>query len=249
VPRSLADVAALLPDTARWVEVRSMLLHGQARIIGPLGTSPPTFVALHRDGDQASVVGRASHAAILDAAGLVGEILAATDDTPWVTCALPDWKVHTATLLVRAADSPLPQFGDSEVRFLTSAEMAGLADGSQPLIPETLRDELRSAHADGTPIAVSFEGEHPASFCYAGSITESLWDVSIDTLEPYRRRGHASKVVRFLVEQYAAQGKQPVWGALVSNRASLALAERLGFVPVDALSVLCAPDVVNRPDR
>jgi predicted GNAT family acetyltransferase len=74
-------------------------------------------------------------------------------------------------------------------------------------------------------------------------------DVSIDTLEPYRRRGHASKVVHFLVEHYAAQGRQPVWGALVSNRASLALAERLGFAPVDALSVLCAPDVVNRSDR
>ena len=222
-----------------------MLLHEQARLIGPASSSPPTFVALHRDGDQAVVVGRASRAAILEAASIAGEILTATEDASWVAGALPDWKVESAVLFRRSPESPLPTVRPGEVRFLATGELAALTGDVEPLVPETLRDELRSAQADGTPIAVALEGGHAATFCYAGSITETLWDVSIDTLEPYRRRGHAMKAVSFLIEHYAARGKQPVWGALVSNDASAALAARLGFAPVGSLLVLSAPKVVD----
>jgi len=218
-----------------------MLLKEQARLIGPIISSPPTFVALHRDGDQAVVVGRASRAAILEAASIAGEILTATEDASWVAGALPDWKAESAVLFRRSPESPLPKVAPGEVRFLATGELAALT--SEPLVPETLRDELRSAHADGTPIAVALEGGRAATFCYAGSITETLWDVSIDTLEPYRRRGHATKAVSFLIEHYAARGKQAVWGALVSNVESAALAARLGFAPVGSLLVLSAPKV------
>jgi GNAT superfamily N-acetyltransferase len=71
------------------------------------------------------------------------------------------------------------------------------------------------------------------AFCYPAYETETLWDVSIDTLEPYRRRGLARTCFEFLCDHMAAHGKVPVWGALASNSASLSLAARLGFEEVD----------------
>ena len=242
VTRTLKDVAGLLPDIPQWVEVRSMLLHGQARLIGPVVSSPPTFVVLHTEGDQAVAVGRASRAAILEAATTADEILTASEDASWVADALPEWKVESALLFRRPVDSVLPKVPTGAARFLTAREVADLTDAPDSLLPPSLRDDLRSAHAEGMPIAVAFDEGSAAAFCYAGSITETLWDISIDTLEPYRRRGHAMNAVSFLVEYYASLDKQPVWGALFSNRASQSLAARLGFAVVGSLSVFNAPE-------
>jgi predicted GNAT family acetyltransferase len=80
-----------------------------------------------------------------------------------------------------------------------------------------------------------------ASFCYAGSTTETLWDVSIDTLEPFRRQGYAGLCVAYVVDQMNREGKRPVWGAVESNEASLRLASKLGFKPVDRITVFERP--------
>lgn len=74
-----------------------------------------------------------------------------------------------------------------------------------------------------------------------GSRTESLWDVSIDTLEEHRRQGHAARCVAFMVEHMQREGRRPIWNAVKSNAASLALAARLGFVPVDEMVVFLPP--------
>jgi RimJ/RimL family protein N-acetyltransferase len=64
-----------------------------------------------------------------------------------------------------------------------------------------------------------------------------LWDVSIDTLEEHRGRSLGAAAVRFMIEYMRGEGRDPVWGALESNRASLRLAAKLGFVPVDRIVV------------
>ena len=161
-----------------------MLLHGQARLIGSVGTSPPNFVALHSDGDQAVVVGRASRAAILEAASVADEILAAAEDESWIMGVLPSWKVESAVLFRRPATLLLPRVPPDSVRFLARDELAALTANPAPRMPETLCDELRWVQATDTPIAAAFDGGSAVAFCYAGSITETLWDVSIDTLEP-----------------------------------------------------------------
>jgi RimJ/RimL family protein N-acetyltransferase len=84
------------------------------------------------------------------------------------------------------------------------------------------------------------------SFCYAASVTETLWDISIDTLDEYRGQGHAALAVAFMVRRMARQGKRPVWGAEESNTASMALARKLGFEPVDRLIVFAAPGWYKR---
>ena len=227
-----------------------MLLRAQARIVGPVGASPPTFVAVYRDGDQAAVVGRAAPASIGEAATTASEVLASGEDTAWVAEVLPDWKLESALLFRRAAGTTLPEVAQGEIRFLAPTELAAITgaeimSGELSLVPDDLRDELRTAVRSGVPIAASFDGPHAAAFCYAGSITETLWDVSIDTLECYQRRGHALRAVCFLIEHYRRLGKEPVWGAFVSNHASRALAARLGFEQVGTLSVFSAHRVVD----
>ena len=100
--------------------------------------------------------------------------------------------------------------------------------------PPDLLAEFRVAYS---PIAASLADRRPASFCYAAAQIESLWDISIDTLEGLRNQGYAARCVAFMVERMESRGLQPVWGAEEWNRASLGLAAKLGFVPVDSLLV------------
>lgn len=85
--------------------------------------------------------------------------------------------------------------------------------------------------------APTFVENKPVSFCYSGSSTESLWDVSIDTVPQHFRRGYASLCAAFMIRHMQAQGKQPVWQAVEENPASWRLAQKLGFVPVDELAL------------
>ncbi len=87
------------------------------------------------------------------------------------------------------------------------------------------------------PMVAAFVDNRVASICYACRESESLWDISIDTLEPYRRRGLAAACVRFLIRKMRQEGKEPVWGAVDSNIASLGLATKLGFRPVARIAV------------
>jgi GNAT superfamily N-acetyltransferase len=85
------------------------------------------------------------------------------------------------------------------------------------------------------PVGVVIIDGTAASFCYPVWRTETLWDISIDTLEEHRGRALGSHAVRFMIELLRRDGREPVWGALESNGASLRLAAKLGFQPVDAL--------------
>ena len=76
------------------------------------------------------------------------------------------------------------------------------------------------------------------SFCYPVWQTERWWDVSVDTIEGYRGQGLAVRAAAAMIAFMAARGKRPVWGALEDNAASLRVAAKLGFVPVDELLVL-----------
>jgi GNAT superfamily N-acetyltransferase len=103
-------------------------------------------------------------------------------------------------------------------------------------VPEPLRDEIVDALETSHVAASILEGV-PVAFCYPIYETETLWDVSIDTLEPYRRRGLARTCFECLFDHMAAHGKAPVWGTLATNSASLALARRLGFEEVDRSAI------------
>jgi len=110
------------------------------------------------------------------------------------------------------------------------AEITGSVDDAE------LLEELEAA-AEFTEIAASFEDGRPVSFCYASAETETLWDVGIDTLEAYQRRGHAGRVAGFMIRRMKAEGLDVVWTALESNLASVKLAGALGFQEVDRIVI------------
>lgn len=116
-------------------------------------------------------------------------------------------------------------------------------EGATPLgeveLPAPLRDELAWAKSRGTVWSGWVDGE-PMSFAYAPWRSAAWFDVSVDTLPGARQLGLATVVAAAMIRDERAQGREPVWGADEGNVASLRLAKRLGFEPVDEIWV-CAP--------
>jgi predicted GNAT family acetyltransferase len=208
-----------------------MLLSGGA-ILGDVSTHPPAFVVLQATTGQMAVVGHPSQDTIQAAARQAQEIIALPENADWTTAALPDWIGEPATIHVLGQSPRLPPVPPGTVRRLAAEEVSALSG-----LPPDLREELLVEAQAGTPIAAAFADERPVAFCYAGSVTERWWDVSIDTVEPYRRQGYAARCAAYCITEMARAGKQPVWGALVSNHASAGLAVKLGFEPVDSIFV------------
>jgi hypothetical protein len=239
---STRAIAHRLPDIPRWVEARSLLLSGDGEIFG-LEESPELSLAV-RDPSTGSVVvvGRPSRAAVQDAVREImhdGSLAAAPELAPWLAEALPGWTGTRAILHLLRDPARLPTV-TGDVAFLDPGTIDRLP------IPGQLHRELRIG-AEGSPIAATFVGGQPVSFCYAGAVTESLWDVSIDTLPAHRRRGYAGLCAAHMIRHMEARGKRPVWGAVEENPASWRLAEKIGFAPVDEIALFEPPSAATAP--
>jgi GNAT superfamily N-acetyltransferase len=223
----IADLARRLLDEPRWVETRWMLLTERAHVLG-LSGDRRRFVALCTERPLLAVVGRPEHAFIAEAAARAprrAELLAAEEDGDHVAGALGGWTRTTAVIHGWPLGAPVPEAPPgARARLLEPAEIATLTH-----VPRRLREEIVAA-ARYAPVAGAFAGGAPVAFCHASGVTETLWDVSIETLEGFRRRGLGTLAWRRLAAHYAEQGKAPVWGAAVDNAPSLAMAARLGFV-------------------
>jgi GNAT superfamily N-acetyltransferase len=234
--RPPSSLLAAVPDLPRWVETRAMLLSGRCTVVRAPGDRS-SFVVSSTDSRLISVVGAPAVERILLAAGQIGSsgaLIAPIETRGLVARALPQWRaqeavIHTLPGKVAAARS------DADVRLLPAAEVRAL-DGTPPDLARDLALAKESA-----PVAVAFEGGRAVGFCYAGWETESLWDVSVDTVQGYRNRGYATASAERLIERMAARGRRPVWGALESNEPSRRVASKLGFVAVDRLVVFFPP--------
>lgn len=230
------DLARSLPDIPRWVETRSMLMSGDCELVGPIESAPPAFIVRRLRTGLMAVVGLPSPGSISSAADGCETILAPPETTEHVLRALDGWTAAKA-LLHLPGESPFPLPDPRmDIRMIGAAE---LERGRE--IPPELREELLDA-CSVSPVAAVFSGSEPVSFCYPTAITETLWDVSIDTLRQYRNRGYARAAVLSMIEFMRISGRRPVWGAEVSNLASIGLARKLGFVVVDELNVIVKPE-------
>jgi len=115
---------------------------------------------------------------------------------------------------------------------------------SAPLDPAVLAGlpaDVRADAENAPAAAVSVVDGSPVAVCMVSGLTETLWDVGIDTIESARRQGHATAAFLALAAVMAAQGRQPVWAAYEDYPPSLALAARLGFRPVARMVELAPP--------
>ncbi|HEX3126464.1 MAG TPA: GNAT family N-acetyltransferase [Thermoanaerobaculia bacterium] len=205
------------------METRGLLLGGRCSV----AVSPDGFVVKALDSSLACCVGRPDPQAIRDAGPV--QVLIPPEEADHVARVLPDWNCVSATIhLLEPGRWPEPD-PSVDVQLLQD-------DFFLALLPEGIRKALPRA-----TVAVAFADGLPASICYSCWETETLWDISIETVPELRRRGLAEACTAFLIRTMRERGKEPVWGAEDSNLPSLRLAAKMGFVPVDRLILFSPP--------
>ncbi|MGH9367968.1 MAG: GNAT family N-acetyltransferase [Thermoanaerobaculia bacterium] len=232
----LSELAGRLPDLPRWVETRAMLLSGRSELVGTPGPGPADFLVRGTDFGLFCVAGSPDLSPLPPAVAHHGgrEVLCLPASAEAVAAQLREWTGSRAVIHSHPAPEAVTGGEDSPaggVSMLSPRDAGSLAH-----LPQALREELVTA-LGFTHVAAAFAEGLSVSFCYTASETETLWDISIDTLEPWRGRGLARACCEFLIAHMSRHGKAPVWGALEQNAASMKMAERLGFVPVDELVV------------
>jgi RimJ/RimL family protein N-acetyltransferase len=234
------SIAQRLPDLPRWVEARALLLWEPCEIFGLQEEPELSLVVRDPDTDSVFVIGTPAVSAVQAAIqqnARGGEVIVPHEQAAWLTAALSEW-TRTRIIVHHLADQHrLPEPSVGTVGFLDPVTLRQL-----PIAAELLR-ELESG-AEQSLIAATFVEHQPVSFCYAGATTESLWDISIDTLPEHRRKGYAAMCVAYMIHHMQTQGKHPVWQATEDNPASWRLAQKIGFAPVDEL-VLFKPPARN----
>jgi RimJ/RimL family protein N-acetyltransferase len=258
-------LAARLPDIPRWLEVRSMLLAGTCELFG-VDEDKPELVCLNPYTRVGAVVGRPPVEAIRTVAERLAaddqDLLAYEDSVEYALEALPGWTASPAVLHLLADSTRLPRlehFGPAGmharpfvearaiptpydraeheiiIRFVSGGELSDIEGASERTV-----GEIRRAALVGKLAATFLDGK-PVAFCDASAVTETLWDIGIETLEEHLRQGYAGLSVAYMVDQMGRLGKRPVWGAEESNVPSMRLAARLGFKAADRLIVLNPP--------
>jgi RimJ/RimL family protein N-acetyltransferase len=233
------EILREIPDTPRFVDTRAMLQSPHATVLGGASVDEGFVVRLvHGAQSVLAGVGRPAREAVLsaiDGITAMTPFIAQVDNADYLEAVLrdavsrpgdPAWRRERVILFLLTTMPALAPLDAS-----VSIRLATKQDALDHL-PSGLRFEI--AHAlDLAPVGAAFVDGRAAAFCYPCWTTESLWDLSIDTLPEYRQRGLAAQAVRFMIEHLRPSGRQPVWGALESNHASLRLAERLGFRPIE----------------
>ena len=230
------DLAAALPDEPRWLETRAMLASSGAIVTGGNSVASGFVVRVVRGAVSAvAVVGQPPPESIAEGVAGTTEltpVLAQPADAPHVEQALrghdSGWTGERAILHLRdtRASVAVPA---ADVRLLSRSD-------SLDHLPAGLRHEMTHAQSFA-PVAVVVVDRRPVSFCYPVWTTARLWDVSIDTLDAFRGRSLGAAAVLFMTEVMRRSGREPVWGALESNQASLRLGAKLGFKPVGEIAV------------
>jgi GNAT acetyltransferase-like protein len=224
----VAEILERVADLPRNVEARGLLLSGRCEVLA----EGEGALVCARETPLVCVVGRPGHGAFARVLAGPGEheFLAPAGERAFVEAVLPEWEPEEAHVHVLPEGTPLPTAA-------AGVPVGCLEPGDQdllPALPDELDHELRTALGHG-PVMVAFAGNQPAGFAYAPWVTETLFDVSVDTLSAYRRRGMGEAAARELIALLGAEGRRPVWGAVSSNLASLHLASKLGFQEVDRL--------------
>ena len=238
LPADPAALAAALPDEARWVYARSLLLSGDAHVRS--GTAGDGALVL--DPATAVLVGRADLELLREALADPPQraLLLEEDALTGVRAALPGWTPRL--IVVHRHPEPYPADTPPAPGVVVSAPL-------DPGVLAGLPADVRADAQDAPAAAVSVVDGVPVAVCAVSDMTETLWDVGIDTIKPARRQGHATAVFLALAAAMAAQGRQPVWAAYQDHPPSLALAARLGFRPVARMAELLPPRRSDPPTR
>lgn len=237
-----AHLASLLSDEPRWIDLKGLLISGRCDI---WSESEPEkgFVARSWDYPFAALhampgAGLIRHAVEAGRSASQGQLvpeewqlLAPPESRTAVEAALPDWRRSSVHLYRWEGELERPDLDlDVDVRIDLLPEGHSAVGLTFDHVPATSRHEYTLDWVAKRPMTVAIVEGLPVTFCYAAFTTDTLWDVSIETIKPYRHRGLAAATFLSLAQHMASQGLTPAWGAMEDNPGSLGLAAKLGFV-------------------
>lgn len=127
-------------------------------------------------------------------------------------------------------DRPAPEIGHPAVRRMTPADLRLLAAAPPQLRPRAL-GTVKAALTEGV-VACAVVGGEVVSRAYTAALSPGYADIAIDTLDGWRGQGFATATAAVVAGEVQAMGRVPVWSAGEGNRASLRVAEKLGFTEV-----------------
>jgi hypothetical protein len=186
-----ARALAAIPDTPATVETRALALD-DATYVHAIGAG---WRLIAGTGDLACVFGGADPVAvdtILDVAGFDGDLLVPGTDAPTVAALAGRWSAERALIFTMSS---------AALRSVVVAASPGRAPVDvRPLslqvapgqVPADLREEIGRAATKGE-ISAAFCNDTPVSFAYVSLETERHGDLSVDTLDAFRRRGSARR--------------------------------------------------------
>ena len=120
---------------------------------------------------------------------------------------------------IQAPDCPYP------LRMMEKTDFAGL------YLPEW-RNALCESRKELDMLAVgAFDGEKLIGLAGCSADAEEMWQIGIDVLPAYRRRGVAAALTGRLALEVFARGKVPFYCAAWSNLPSVRNALKCGFAP------------------
>jgi GNAT superfamily N-acetyltransferase len=218
-----------------------MLLGGRGMVLDFQSSPQAQGAIFQQDIGLAVIVGTPDAQLLAQVAELADELICPINNAKYMEQAFQNWSREDASLMqlpdsidpAELAVAPSNNTEDTQIRILKPEELEQIGD-----IPEPLREELKLELDAGTRIYSTIHHSDPVAFCFPASCSESLWDVSLDTLSGYRRAGYAEQCVRYAIRAMAEKGYAPVWGVVDSNHASRALAEKLGFEERYRIAVL-----------
>jgi len=209
----------LVPDSPVHATMRGLLLDPTTDLVG----DERGACVIDRARGLGAVIGAPSAATLASAAGAIEWVAR----RPWPSLS-GAWE--RARVAIPGDATPLPEASLArDVHALTADDLAR--------VDPTLVPELELALTRGSLTRSRTSGEAIVCVAYVVTATETFADLGVDTRAAHRRRGHARAVTASLVAAVIASGRTPVMGALDSNRASIALADSLGFVPAGTLWV------------
>ena len=214
------EVHASLPDIGRWIETRGMLADDDCPIFADDWREG--FVVV--DEELASIIGRPSRAKILEALSAeVEEVLIFPENRELAEQALPSWFFDHVLQHRLPPDFELPA-PQHECRHISRDELDAMTH-----LSEELHEELVDAMERPRDLSTVFVDGLAVAFCYATYFSETIWDVSIDTIPSHRRQGCAQSAFLHRAQEMSKRGMRPIWCAAETNPASWRLAHKIGF--------------------
>ena len=115
---------------------------------------------------------------------------------------------------------------------------------SQPIMPSTSPTAITEANAyllEGgfepwlpdvphrQPFIIAIQNDHAVSVCASVRITDTAHEAGIETLPPYRRKGHAANAVAGWTQTLLEKNIIPLYSTSWENTASQSVAKKVGF--------------------